>query len=125
MKNCLIDVSNDRGTVLHVFPIATDGEDGTPKVKNPEQEALKLAAAMHLVPEDEVSALHTKPHVTRGGQLAPYGDALETKRQQLERIDRRIRERAYFLWQEAGCPEHQADELWREASQFEGNNGSL
>ena len=125
MKNCLIDVTNDRGTVLHVFPIAMEGEDGTSKVADPEHEALRLAALMQLVPETEVDALHAKPHVARGGQLAPYSDALETKRQQLERIERRIRERAYFLWQQAGCPEHQADELWRKASQFEGNNGSL
>ena len=125
MKDCLVDVSNARGTVLHVFPITTEGQDGIPKVDDPEREALKLAAELQLVPETEIDALQARPHVARSGPLAPYGDALETKRQQLERIAHRVRERAYFLWQHAGCPENQADEYWHQARDFEGNNGSL
>ncbi len=125
MKDCLVDVSNARGTVLHVFPITAEGQDGQRKVEDPEREALKLAAEMQLVPETEIDALQARPHVDRGGPLAPYGDALETKRQQTERIEQRTRERAYFLWQLAGCPESQADEYWHQASEFEGNNGSL
>lgn len=124
MKSCLVDVSNDRGTVLHVFPIAMEGQNGTPKVENPEQEALKLAVLMQLVPEAEVETLHARPHVSRGGPLAPYGDVVETKRQQLERIEQRIRECAYFLWQQAGCPENGADGHWHQARQLEGGNGS-
>ena len=125
MKDCLVDVSNARGTVLHVFPIVMEDEDGVLKVDDPEREALKLAAQMQLVPEAEINALHARPHVSRGGPLAPYGDALETKRQQMERTAHRIRERAYFLWQQAGCPENQTDEYWQQAREFEGNNGSL
>ena len=120
MKNCLVDVSNDRGTVLHVFPIVMEGQDGVLKVNNPEQEALRLAALMQLVPETEIDALQARPHVSRGGPLAPYGDALEVKGQQLERIEQRIRECAYFLWQHAGCPGNRADEHWHQARQLEG-----
>jgi len=29
--------------------------------------------------------------------------------------DERVRERAYFLWREAGCPEGRAEEFWRRA----------
>lgn len=29
--------------------------------------------------------------------------------------EQRIRERAYQIWQEAGCPEGKADEHWRQA----------
>ena len=67
MKNCLVDVSNDRGTVLHVFPIVVEDQDGILKVDNPEQEALRLAALLQLVPETEVDALQARPHVSRGG----------------------------------------------------------
>jgi hypothetical protein len=31
--------------------------------------------------------------------------------------EQRIRERAYVLWEEAGCPEGQADEFWSLAQQ--------
>jgi hypothetical protein len=125
MKNCLVDVLNDRGTVLHVFPIAVEDQNGTPKAADPEQEALRLAASMQLASETDAEALHARLHVSRGGQLMPYSDVVETRRQQLERIERRIRERAYFLWRQEGCPENRADELWRRACEFEGNNGSI
>jgi hypothetical protein len=29
-----------------------------------------------------------------------------------EDVERRIRERAFALWQEAGCPEGRAEEFW-------------
>lgn len=125
MKNCLVDVLNDRGTVLHVFPIAVEDQNGIPKAVDSEQEALRLAASMQLASETEAEALHARPHVSRSGQLMPYSDVVETRRQQLERIERRIRERAYLLWQQEGCPENRADELWRRACEFEGNNGSI
>ena len=79
MKDCLVDVLNARGTVLHVFPIAVENQDGTPKDVDPEQEALKLAAVGQLVPETESETLQAREHVSRGGPLMPYSDALETK----------------------------------------------
>lgn len=48
----------------------------------------------------------------------PYGDALQIKNEQKTR-EERIRERAYFLWQEAGCPDNQADEFWHRASEIQ------
>lgn len=110
MKDCLVDVLNARGTLLHVFPIAVENQDGTSRAVDPQQEALNLAALMQLVSEAETTALHARPHVSRGGSLTPYGDVLETRLQMLERTEHRIRERAYFLWQQAGCSEHQANE---------------
>lgn len=119
MKECLVDVLDDKGTVLHVFPIAVEDQDGTPKAVNPEREALKLAALMQLAPEDEAATLHTRPHVGRGGPLTPYGDVLELRLQKFERAEQRIRERAYFLWREDGCPEGRADEHWHRARDLE------
>lgn len=119
MKECLVDVLNARDTVLHVFPIAIEEQDGTPKAVDPEQEALKLAALLHLAPESEAEGLHARRHVGRGGQLTPYADVLETRRQMRERAERRIRERAYFLWLQDGRPEGRAEEHWHRAREME------
>jgi len=106
MKDCLVDVLNNRGTVLHVFPIAVEDQNGTPNAVDPEREALTLAALMQLVPDAEAEALYARPHVSRGGQLMPYSDVLETRLQGLARIEQSIRERAYFLWQQEDCSEN-------------------
>ena len=125
MKECLVDVLDDKGTVLHVFPIPVEDQNGAPKAVDPEHEALKLAAVMQLAPEDEVATLHTRPHVSRGGPLTPYSDVLELRLQKFERTEQRIRERAYFLWQQEGCPENRADERWHQARELELHAGSM
>jgi len=119
MKECLVDVLNARNTVVHVFPIAVEDHDGTPMHVDPEQEALRFAALMQIVPETE--ALHARPHVSRGGQLLPYSDVLEVKQEVCGRTEQRVRERAYFLWQQKGCPEHRANEHWHQAREIEGS----
>jgi len=125
MKEYLVDVLNDRGTVLHVFPILVEDQNGTPKAVDPEREALRLAAVMQLAPEAEADTLHTRPHVSRGGPLTPYGDVLELRLQKFDRIEQRIREHAYFLWREEGCPENRADEHWHRARELEHHTGSV
>jgi hypothetical protein len=35
--------------------------------------------------------------------------------------DDEIRERAYYLWLEAGCPDDSAEEFWARAEASEGN----
>lgn len=124
MKECLVDVLNARETVLHVFPIVVEDEDGSPKHVDPEHEALRLASDLHLVPEAEVESLHTRPHVSRGGPLTPYGDVLVTRCQMQERAEQRIRERAFLLWQQEGCPENRAEEYWHRAREAEGTDGA-
>jgi len=124
MKECLIDVLSDRDTVLRVFPITLENQDGTTKAVAPEREPLALAANMQLVPEVETKVLHARPHISRGGQLAPYGDLVEVKHQMLERTEHSIRERAYFLWRQEGCSENRADEHWYRACEIEGKGGS-
>ena len=55
----------------------------------------------------------------RGGPLMPYGDVLQRKKEQEMRLEEWIRERAYFLWQEAGCPDHQAEGFWQRACEIQ------
>lgn len=121
MKECLVDVLNARDTVLHVFPIAVENEDGTPRAVDPVQEALQVASHLQLVPETET--LHAREHVSRGGPLMPFGDVLKVRCDMQERAERRIRERAYFIWLNEGCPEGRADEHWRHAGKIEGSGG--
>lgn len=37
----------------------------------------------------------------------------------LDIFETRVRERAFALWQEAGCPENTADEYWHRAREIE------
>ena len=115
MKECLIDVLNARDTVLHVFPIAAEDQDHVLTETECVQEAIKVATHLRLVPEAETGGLHGRVHVGRGGQLTPYGDVLEIRRQSQERAEERVRTRAYFLWRQEGCPENRAEEHWRQA----------
>jgi hypothetical protein len=34
-------------------------------------------------------------------------------------LSQHLRERAYFLWQQDGCPEGRADEHWQQSCEFE------
>ena len=122
MKEHLIDVLNARDTVLHVFPIAAEDQDHVLTETECVQEAVKTATLLHLVPEAETEGLHGRVHVGRGGQLTPYGDVLEIRRQSQERAEEHVRTRAYFLWRQEGCPENRAEEHWRRACGIEGHN---
>ena len=117
MKECLVDVLNERDTVLHVFSIPVEKEDGTSIPVDPEREALKAAAVVRLADETEI--LHAHRHVSRGGPLTPYADVLQTRGEVFERDQQRIRERAYFLWREEGCPDNRVHEHWHQAQSAE------
>ncbi|MDQ2802592.1 MAG: DUF2934 domain-containing protein [Pseudomonadota bacterium] len=119
MEERLVDVLNDKNTVLHVFPVAVES-DLPPNDVDFEQEALKAAIAEKIVPEPDLERLHARLHVSRGGPLTPFADALQVKCEQKKRIEQRIRDRAYFLWQQAGCAENRADEHWHRARELEG-----
>lgn len=124
MKEHLIDVLNAHDTVLHVFPIATEAEDRAQAEAECVQEAIKAATLLRLVPEAETPSLHGRLHIGRGGQLTPYGDVLEIRRQSQERAEAHVRTRAYFLWQQEGCPENRAEEHWRQACKIESINAA-
>ena len=115
MSERLVDVLNERNTVLHVMPVPSDGKNDA----DLEQEAVRIASEMELVPVPECEHLHGRIHVSRSGPLTPYADALIIKKEQHERLENRIRERAYFLWQQDGCPSGQQDAYWHRARELE------
>jgi len=47
------------------------------------------------------------------------GDAHALMLPDMDDIEARIREHAFLLWQEAGCPEDRAEEFWARAEQVE------
>ncbi len=118
MNERLMDVVNENSHILHVFPVTVDHQDVSQA--DLEQEALKAAAAAEIVPHSDLEKLRAKPHISRGGPLAPFGDALQIKCEQQNRLEQRIRERAYFLWLEADCAGNRADDYWYRASEIEG-----
>ncbi len=123
MKECLVDVLNARDTVLHVFPIVVENQDGTSNAVDAEQEALRLAASMQLVPEAETEGLRARPHVSRSRQLTPCNDPADAVRKVVERNAHCTQVRAYFLWQHEGCSENRSEEHWRRARELESLDG--
>jgi hypothetical protein len=73
MKDRLVDVLNEKDTVLQVYLTSVDDPSTLPKNPEHEQEALKAAADAQLVSEAERHSLRARMHVSRGGQLTPYG----------------------------------------------------
>jgi hypothetical protein len=115
MTERLIDVLNSKGTVIHTYPV-TLGEPGD-TVDDAEYIAKALEAAAHgaLVPNAELRGLTAKIHVSRGGQLANYGDAVSSESETKQRLEQDVRNHAYFLWEQEGRAEGQADEHWQRA----------
>jgi hypothetical protein len=54
-------------------------------------------------------------HISRGGQMAPYGDDLAGGSETRASLEQTVRERAYLLWEQDGMPEGRADEYWHRA----------
>ena len=77
MTERLVDVLNDRNTVLHVYAVSIGGPDTSPEVAEYERQALKVAARAHLVSEGERQGLHARMHVDRRGMLTPFGGKLD------------------------------------------------
>ncbi len=73
MTERLVDILNERNTVLQVYLTSVENPIVPPKDSEYEQEALKAAADAHLVSEAEQDSLQARMHVSRSGQLTPYG----------------------------------------------------
>jgi Protein of unknown function (DUF2934) len=113
MPERLVDVEKQGSRVLHTFPVTVSAppeEEGAFKHK-----ALEAAANAKLVPNEELDSLNAKMHVSRGGQLTPYGDPHGVLAETKAGLDQVVRERAYLLWAQAGRPDGHADDFWHQA----------
>jgi hypothetical protein len=109
----LIDVIKDEHKVLHTFPVETP--DPAPTETRAHEKALSAATHAQLVPPEDFAKLSTREHVSRGGQLSPYGDSRDVTTETKAALESSVMERAYFLWESAGCPEGRQDEFWHQA----------
>jgi hypothetical protein len=71
----LVDVLNDKKTVLHTFPVALGASGAKKSDTKFEEKALSAAAHSQLVPTDELESLSARMHVSRSGTMTPYGDS--------------------------------------------------
>jgi LmbE family N-acetylglucosaminyl deacetylase len=110
MAERLVDVLNEKQNVLHTFPVDTPHPN--PDEDKLHEKALSAARHAQLVSPEDIDKLSARSHVSRGGQLAPYGDSLETSAETRSSLEQGVRDRAYFLWEEAGSPEGSNDEFW-------------
>jgi hypothetical protein len=113
MPERLVDVETQGFNLLHTFPVtilAPASEEEAFKVK-----ALEAAGNAKLVPNEELESLNAKMHVSRGGQLTPYGDPHGVLAETKAGLDQVVRERAYLLWEQAGRPDGRANDFWHQA----------
>jgi len=80
-----------------------------------ERRALEAAALGRLVPDADLARLTARMHVSRGGQMAAYGDDLDQSSETKSGLEQSVRERAYALWEQDGRPDGQAEEYWHRA----------
>lgn len=116
MAERLVDVMNRNGIVVHTYPIGIGGEaDNAADDAAYEAKALEAAAHGQLVPDAELGSLTARVHVSRGGQLAPFGDNTDGMSETKVGLEQVVRDRAYLLWEQDGCREGWADEYWHRA----------
>jgi hypothetical protein len=111
----LVDVLNDKKTVLHTFTVALGTSGAKASDTKFEEKALSAAAHSQLVPTDELESLSARMHISRSGTMTPYGDSHDVLMETKTDLDRIVRERAYELWEQEGRPEGRSDEYWHRA----------
>lgn len=116
MEERLVDVLDGHNRLLHVFPIpATACQSEADCV----EEAVKEATHLKLVSDEDLPALHGRPHVSRGGRLAPVADVLQVRADAEKRRSEAVGVRAYFMWLEEGRPDGCAERHWLRAAAIE------
>jgi hypothetical protein len=115
MVERLVDVSNGSGQTIHTYPITIGEADVAASDGRFEAKALEAAAHGRLVPDAELEGLTAAMHVSRGGPMEPYGDKICVDSETKVGLEQAVRERAYQLWEQDGCPEGRADEYWHRA----------
>nr|WP_321985787.1 DUF2934 domain-containing protein [uncultured Lichenicoccus sp.] len=112
MEERLVDVLDGHNRILHVFPVPADAGRSEAECV---QEAVKVATHLHLVADEDLPGLHGRPHVTRGGRLAPVADVLQVRADDETRRTDAIRVRAYYIWLAEGRPSDRSDHHWFQA----------
>jgi hypothetical protein len=100
MPERLVDIEKQGSKVLHTFPVTISASADEQAFK---EKALEAAGNAKLVPNDELEGLDAKMHVSRGGQLTPFGDPHGVLAETKAGLDQVVRERAYLLWEQAGA----------------------
>jgi hypothetical protein len=72
MPERLVDIEKQGAKVLHTFPVTISAPAEAEEAFK--EKALEAAGNAKLVPNEELDSLNAKMHVSRGGQLTPYGD---------------------------------------------------
>jgi hypothetical protein len=100
MPERLVDVEKQGSKLLHTFPVTISA----PAVEEEafKEKALEAAGNAQLVPNEELDGLNAKMHVSRGGQLTPFGDPHGVLAETKVGLDQVVRERACLLWEQAG-----------------------
>ena len=75
MSERLVDVLDSSGGVIDTYPITLDDSSETVDEAAYEPKALEAAAHSQLVPDSELRTLTARMKISRGAQMAPYGDA--------------------------------------------------
>src|ERR1700720_3314283 len=101
MPERLVDIEKQGSKVLHTFPVTISAPAEEQAFK---EKALEAAGNAKLVPNEELDGLSAKMHVSRGGQLTPFGDPHGVLAETKAGLDQVVRERAYLLWEQAGRP---------------------
>lgn len=115
MAERLVDVLDSRGAVIHIYPITLGKSGDESKDSAYETKALEAAAHGRLVPDAQLASLSARIHVSRGGQMAPYGDSVTSSSETHTALEQAVRERAYFLWEQDARPSANAEEYWHRA----------
>ena len=68
----MVDVINGLGIALHTFPVQVENPNASED--DYKAKALKLAAHLQLVPEDDIATMTARLHVSRPGPATPIGD---------------------------------------------------
>src|ERR1700729_895390 len=95
MPERLVDIEKQGSKVLHTFPVTISAPAEEQAFK---EKALEAAGNAKLVPNDELDSLNAKMHISRGGQLIPFGDPHGVLAETKAGLDQVVRERAYLLW---------------------------
>jgi hypothetical protein len=115
MVERLVDVYGSHGVVIHTYPVTLPATDLLPSEAGYEAKALEAAAHGRLVPDSELGTLTARMHVSRGGQMEPFGDTISNTSETKLGLEQAIRERAYCLWDNDGRPEGRSEEYWNRA----------